>query len=79
MNAYKVELLIINHEGLSEEGIKLELNNVTFPNDCLRPHVMTIDSRGIGEWADDHPLNRRDTMVKFYKDLFYEARSDYVE
>jgi hypothetical protein len=70
MKAYKVELLIVNHDGLSEREIKIQLENVNYPNDCISPSVMKIEGKDIGEWHDDHPLNKNKTMEKEYNKLF---------
>ncbi len=72
MKAYKVELLIIDHDGLGNDDIIVELENVNYPNDCLAPKVMRIQEREIGEWSDDHPLNQIDTMEAAYKEFFKE-------
>jgi hypothetical protein len=67
MKAYKVELLILDHDniGVCEE---------TFCEDFeyLFPKVMSIHSKDIGEWDDDHPLNQRDQCRQFYEKLFKE-------
>lgn len=72
MKAYKVEILIIDFDGVGEEGIKYELGNANFPNDCITLSVKNIVGKNIGEWSDDHPLNKRDTCETEYKKLFSE-------
>jgi hypothetical protein len=57
MKAYKVTLLIVDHDELGEEQMTTSIENVRYPNRCLSPRVMAIESRDIGEWHDDHPLN----------------------
>ena len=70
MKAYKVEILIIDFDGLGVEGIKDEIENVNYPNDCLNPAVKGIKEVDIGEWDDYHPLNNPDTCQAEYKRLF---------
>ena len=70
MNVYKVELLIIDHDGLGAEGIREALEETRYPNRCIMPHVKNIESRDIGEWTDEHPLNKRSTADAAYKELF---------
>lgn len=70
MKAYKVELLIIDHDGLEAKGIQEELENTEFANHCMHPNVMKIVGKDIGEWDDDHPLNSYTTMESEYKKLF---------
>ncbi len=70
MKAFKVELLIIDHDGLNQYGIEDVLHNTRFANDCINPQVMNIVERDIGEWDDNHPLNWRSTFEEEYKRLF---------
>lgn len=70
MKAYKVELLVLDHQNLGEGEITFLLENVKY----LYPSVMSIQSRDIGEWDDDHPLNHRDTVRQTYDELFGEPK-----
>jgi hypothetical protein len=33
---------------------------------------MSIQSKEIGEWSDDHPLNKKDTAKQAYDELWSE-------
>ena len=68
MKAYKVELLVLDHDNMGEGEITFLLENVKY----LYPSVMSIESKDIGEWDDDHPLNQRDRCRQFYEKLFKE-------
>jgi hypothetical protein len=70
MKVYRVELMVIDHDNLGERGVRETLENTRFPNDCLNPSVTRIDGRDIGEWRDDHPLNRRSTADAEFDRLF---------
>ena len=70
MKVYKLEVLIMDFDELGEEGIKQELESARFPNDCLSPVVMSIKTKDIGPWEDEHPLNGRDTQRAEYERLF---------
>lgn len=70
MKAYKVELLIIDHDGLGEDEIKEVIENTKYPNYCINPEVKKITSADIGEWDDDHPLNKKSTSEQEYLRLF---------
>ena len=72
MKAYRVELLIIDHDHLGAKEISLVLENV----DCLAPSVMAIQEREIGNWSDDHPLNRRSTRRAEYERLFAKEKEE---
>jgi len=66
MKAYKVELLVLDHANI---GVCAE----TFKEDFeyLFPRVMSIQSKEIGEWDDNNPLNRGDKQ--FYDKLFQDT------
>lgn len=74
MNAYKVELLIIDFDELGREGIEEEIKNTRFANDCIYPSVMNIVERDVGDWDDDHPLNQTETQKTHYEKLFKEKQ-----
>jgi hypothetical protein len=64
--AYKIELFILDVEGLREEDVIYFLENVTY----LDPKVMSVQSKELGEWYDDHPINKKDTFKQTYDELF---------
>jgi hypothetical protein len=70
MKAYKVEVLIINFDELEENEIKDVLENTYYSNHCISPEVLSIESKDIGEWNDDHPLNKKDTRKNEIQRLF---------
>lgn len=76
MKAFKVTLLIIDHDEVAEsEGEKAigeYIENARYPNRCLSPHVMQIESRDMGEWTDEHPLNNTKLAGAEFKRLFGE-------
>jgi hypothetical protein len=59
MKAYKIELLVIDHEGHGEDAICFELERSRY----IMPQVINTEEFEIGEWPDDHPLNKTDTDV----------------
>ena len=70
MKAYKVELLIVDHDKLGANEIRSVLENNHYPNHCMEPHIMDIQEKDIGEWTDEHPLNQLSTTIDEYKKLF---------
>lgn len=70
MKAYKVEILVVDHDGLGADEIKSVFENIKYPNWCMYPEVKHITERDIGEWHDDHPLNLHSTAEREYKRLF---------
>lgn len=72
MKAFKLEVLIIDFDGLGVEEIKTVIENARYPNRCISPAVMASIERDIGEWDDDHPLNKFASMESSYKDIFQQ-------
>ncbi len=70
MKAYKLEILVIDHDHLGKDELLRELENARFPNDCVRMDVKRVEEADIGQWHDDHPLNKRDTAEMEYHRLF---------
>lgn len=71
INAYKVEVLIIDFDGLGAKGIIETLENTRYPNHCMSPDVKSIVGKEI-EWSDDHPLNNMTTSDEAYSNLFHK-------
>jgi len=69
MKAYKIELFVIDFDGIGAEEAKDILENQRYPNHCMSPDVINIKEVDIGEWHDNHPLNRKETFNEFYKNL----------
>lgn len=65
----KLEVLIVNHDGLSDEEIKSVVENTKYPNWCISPEVLKLESREV-DWSDDHPLNKRSTRQQAIDELF---------
>ncbi len=70
MKVYRVELMILDFDGLGEDGISETIECTRYPNHCMSPKVVKTESRDIGEWSDDHPLNNRTTADAAYAELF---------
>jgi hypothetical protein len=66
---HKVTLLIVDHDALGAEGVTEVLENARYPNDCMRPQVVEIDTREV-TWADEHPLNVGHTWRAAFLGLF---------
>lgn len=71
MNAFKIELVIVNLDGVSKDDIVSILENTTYPNRCITPTVTRVTEKDIGEWSDDHPLNKNSSFDSEIARLFY--------
>ena len=75
MNAYKVTLLIINHDQLDSDDVIDILECTKYPNYCISPTVVNISEREIGSWEDDHPLNGpHNVMMAEFEKIFGENK-----
>lgn len=70
MRVYKLEVMVLDFDQLGEEGVASLIHNARYLNHCSEPIVMACTSVDIGEWTDEHPLNRASTHKEAYKRLF---------
>lgn len=66
MKAYKLELLVIDFENMGEEEIRDCIEHTKYVN----PTVIRMVEKEIGEWSDEHPLNKIDKMVGEFDKTF---------
>lgn len=66
MKAHKITLLVLNFENTSEEDLRTLIEH----NKYLSVSVEEVETVELGEWDDDHPLNKkgRDWKSYFKKD-----------
>lgn len=69
MKAYKIELLVLDFDGLGESEIKNVIQNTKYPNYCISPYLMATEEKEI-DWSDDHPLNNINTQKQAFNELF---------
>ncbi len=68
MKAYKLEVLVIDHENMGMDEIIREIENAKYS--C--PQVKGVYTVDIGQWEDDHPLNKGATCQQTYLELDWE-------
>lgn len=69
MKVHKVTLLIVDSDSVGSDEVLTVLENTRYPNDCIMPRVMVIETAEV-EWSDDHPLNRTGTQQEAFEKLF---------
>ena len=70
MNIHKVVLYILDFDDVGADGVRDVLENTKYPNHCISPDVAVVETRDIGAWSDDHPLNHSDTQMAEYERVF---------
>ena len=66
---YKVVLMVVDHDGIGIEDVEAVLEDTHYPNHCIYPTVMEVETEEV-DWADDHPLNARSTQSYEFHRLF---------
>ncbi len=70
MKVHRLEIMVVDFDELGANEVVAELEGTRFANDCIHPRVKSIETRDIGEWHDDHPLNSGATSKAEFKRLF---------
>lgn len=70
MKVHQIVLTVIDFDDLGAQGVITELENADYANRCISPSVRSIETRDIGPWDDNHPLNSRATREQELKRLF---------
>ncbi len=70
MEVHRITLYVVDMDFMGAEEVKSVLENTRYPNRCISPDVLDIETRDIGEWDDDHPLNKTATADDYYRKLF---------
>lgn len=66
---HKITLLVVDHDDLGQEEAKDVLENQRYPNHCMYPQVMDIETVEV-DWHDDHPLNFGNKTKEEFERLF---------
>lgn len=76
MKAYKIEIIVNDHESAGADGIKSLIED--YSSVYIAPMVLDVKEMEIGEWSDDHPLNSRQ-FAKSYTDKVFpnEYKQEY--
>ncbi len=76
MKVHKVELYVIDLDKIGAEELQVVLENTRYPNRCIDPKIVSIITKDIGEWHDEHPLNLTSKCEQAYRDLFKETEAE---
>lgn len=75
MKAYKITLLFLDFEDIGPQEAKSLIENARLPSRIDPGTVMDLQEADIGEWSDDHPLNKRATMSEAFRALFAKGNN----
>jgi hypothetical protein len=73
VNVYRVEVMVIDHDGIGPGEVQAVMESTRYPNRCISPEVMGVETREV-DWTDDHPLNMRGRTKDAYRELFAGER-----
>ena len=71
MTVHRVTICVLDFENWNADEIRRVLDRDVFST-ATYPSVMSVESRTIEHWTDDHPLNRKDTEADAMRELFDE-------
>lgn len=77
MKVYRVTLEIIDFDGLGGENIIDEIRNTRYSNDCIDPKVIKLESSDIGDWDDNHPLNKKIGNKEYFNKLEFQTEFEW--
>lgn len=76
MKVHKVTICIVDHDQIGADGIAEVIENESWPNHCINPQVVDVETVDIGEWNDNHPLNNNRTFESTFNKLFETETDD---
>lgn len=69
VKVHRLEVLVIDHDDIGSDEVASVLQNARYPNRCISPEVMSVESREV-DWRDSHPLNMRGQTEEAFRELF---------
>ncbi len=72
MKVYKLTVMVLDHDEVGD-GISSVIENTRYPNRCISPTVVEVESREIGPWNDGNPLNQLSAWREEFRRLFFQG------
>lgn len=66
---HAVLLMVVDHDDLGADRVADVIQNVRYPNHCIAPRVMRIDTKEV-DFSDEHPLNQSATSRRMFFEMF---------
>lgn len=73
VKVHKVTLLIVDDDKLGANGVTSVIENARYPNHCIAPTVMAVETREV-QWSDEHSLNNTSTQRAEFERMFGGGR-----
>lgn len=73
MQVHKITIFIEDFDALGAEEIRNGIEAQNYPNRCINPEVLSCETKEIGTWEDDHPLNKKGTRKAEIERIFGEG------
>ena len=70
MKVYKVTVIVVDSGEVSASDIRDIIENMRYPNHCMRPRVVDVDTVELGEWDDSLPINKSALFASEVERLF---------
>lgn len=70
MKVHQLIITVVDFDELGADGVVEALLSADYPNRCINPSVRKVETRDIGPWSDEHPLNNRNTAAAELTRLF---------
>ena len=70
MKVHRIFLTVIYFYQVGADGVREVIESARYPNRCISPKVLSVETRDCGEWRDDHPLNYKSKHVEEIARLF---------
>ncbi len=78
MKVHKVVISVIDFDGIGADGVKEVIELTRYPNRCVAPKVVSVETAEIGQWQDSHPLNFSSSHAAEFARLFDQAKEPAV-
>ena len=69
VKVHRVVLLVVDHDDIGPDELKIVIENTRYPNRCIMPDVMHIETREV-DWTERHPLNLISEQARAYREIF---------
>ena len=70
MKLHRLVITVLDFDDLGANEVSAVIANARYQNHCISPVIHKVETRDIGEWSDDNPLNKQSTADAEIERLF---------